>query len=254
MPVLNVNFCSYILGMQCSANVILPQSSPEKQADKPFRTLYLLHGLSDDHNAWTRWTSIERYAAEYGIAVVMPNVNRSFYADRKNSYQYFTFVSDELIKIMQEMFPLSDKREDRCAAGLSMGGYGAMKLGLSCPEKFAAAASLSGALDIYGRLAAAETGIKEEFKFILDFCDEERQKVDLFLLAEKLSKSNQAKPRFYIWCGTEDFLYQDNIKFVDFMKNLNFDFKYEESPGDHSWGCWDLKIQTALKFLFTGNA
>ena len=197
-----------------------------------------------------RWTSIERYANEYGIAVVMPNVHRSFYSDRKNGGRYFTFVSDELITIMEETFPLSDKREERYAAGLSMGGYGAMKLGIACPEKFSVAASLSGALDIYGRLAAAETGLKDEFAYILDFSGEERQKVDLFLLVEKLNISNKPKPRLYAWCGTEDFLYQDNVKFRKFMENMDFEFKYEESAGDHSWGYWDVKIQTVLKFIF----
>jgi len=253
MPILSTTFKSYVLGMDCSANIILPQSSPDKQIRKPFKTLYLLHGLSDDHTAWTRWTSIERYATEYELAVVMPNVHRSFYADRKNSYQYFKFVSDELIRIMQELFPLSDKREDRYTAGLSMGGYGAFKLGLSCPEKFSVAASLSGALDIYTRLAHAELGLQDEFAYILDFSDDERQEVDLFLLAEKLNKSDKPKPRLYAWCGTEDFLYEDNVRFVNFMKGMDFDFKYEESAGDHSWGYWDEKIQTVLKFIFNNS-
>ena len=250
MPFLNVSFMSHILGMQSSANVILPQSSPEQAVGKPYKTLYLLHGLSDDHTAWARWTSIERYAAGYNLAVVMPNVHRSFYADRKDGGRYFTFVSDELIRIMQEMFPLSDKRADRYAAGLSMGGYGAMKLGLACPDKFAVAASLSGALDVFGRLAAAEAEFKAEFAHILDYTDEERRANDLFMLAEDLNKSSRPKPRLYAWCGTEDFLHEDNVKFSKFMQGLNFDFKYEESAGDHSWGCWDEKIQTVLKFIF----
>jgi len=250
MPILNATFKSHVLGMDCGANIILPQSSPDKPVLKPFKALYLLHGLSDDHTAWTRWTSIERYAAEYNLAVVMPNVNRSFYADRANSYQYFKFVSDELINIVQELFPLSHKREDRYTAGLSMGGYGAFKLALACPEKFSVAASLSGALDIYTRLAAAEAEFRAEFAYIFDLPESERQKVDLFMLAEKLNKSSKPKPRLYAWCGTEDFLYEDNVRFRDFINNLNFDFKYEESAGDHSWGYWDAQIQTVLKFIF----
>ena len=251
MALLNITFKAQTLGMDCGVSVILPQSFQEKTIAKPYRTLYLLHGLSDDNTAWTRFTSIERYAADYGIAVVMPNVHRSFYSDRKNGGQYFKFVSDELITVMQEWLPLSDKRADRCAAGLSMGGYGAMKLGLSCPEKFSAVASLSGALDITERLSV-EKGIHEEFAFILDVPAEERRKADLFWLAEKLNApdSKIPKPRIYIWCGTEDFLYEDNIKFRDFMKKLDFDFTYEESPGDHTWGYWDMKIQTALNFMF----
>lgn len=247
MSLLNVDFKSHVLGMGCSANVILPQSSPDKIITKPFKALYLLHGLSDDHTAWTRWTSIERYAAECDIAVVMPCAHKSFYTDMKTGDNYFAFVSDEIISIMEEMFPLSNKREDRYVAGLSMGGYGAMKLGLSCPEKFSAAASLSGALDVSRLIGNPEN---TRFVSIFDTSDESRQKNDLFILADKLNKSSRPKPRLYAWCGTEDFLYEDNVKFRDFMKKTDFEFKYEESPGEHSWHYWDIKIQTVLKFIF----
>jgi S-formylglutathione hydrolase FrmB len=250
MALLNVDFFSYVLGMGCTAKVILPQSAPEQPAKKPYKTLYLLHGLSDDQTAWTRWTSIERYANERGIAVVMPCVHRSFYADRKNCGRYFTFVSDEMIKIMEEMFPLSNKREDRYAAGLSMGGYGAVKLGLSCPEKFSVAASLSGALDVVGRIGVADEPFRSEFADLLKD-DETRKQNDLFYLAEKLDKSAQPKPRLYIWCGTEDFLYDDNVKFKKFIEKTSFTVKYEESAGDHSWGYWDEKIKTVLDFIFS---
>ena len=246
---LTVNFMSHVLQMASGANIILPQSSPEKTVKKPYKTLYLLHGLSDDHTAWTRYTSIERYAADYDVAVIMPNAHRSFYADWKTRGKYFTFISEELIAIMEEMFPLSSKREERYAAGLSMGGYGAMKLGLSCPEKFSVAASLSGALDVIHRLYTEER-LRDEFREFWNCSEEEREKIDLFLLAEKLNKSNLPKPRLYAWCGTEDFLYPDNVKFRNFMKTLDFDFTYEESTGDHLWHYWDLKIQTVLKFIF----
>ena len=249
MMVLNITFMSHILGMQSGASVLLPQPSPENAVKKPYKTLYLLHGLSDDHTAWTRWTSIERYAAEYNLAVVMPNAHRSFYSDRKYGGRYFKFISEELIQIMQDAFPLSGKREDRYAAGLSMGGYGALKLGLACPEKFSAAASLSGALDVVGRLAGTDY-LRDEFMDFYDAPAAERNQNDLFYLAEKLNKSTLPKPRIYVWCGTEDFLYEDNVKFKEYMKKTDFDFVYEESAGDHSWGYWDTKIQTVLKFIF----
>ena len=249
MSFLNVTFKSHVLGMDCGANVILPQSSPENILRKPFKTLYLLHGLSDDHTAWARWTSIERYANEYNIAVVMPSVHRSFYSDSKLG-KYFTFVSDELISIMQEIFPLSNKREDRYTAGLSMGGYGAMKLGLACPEKFSVAASLSGALDAIGIASSADENFRNEFSFLIDAAENSRERNDLFYLADQLNKSPQPKPRIYIWCGTEDFLHEDNIKFKNFLETTDLEFKYEESPGDHSWGYWDEKIQIVLKFIF----
>ena len=131
-----------------------------------------------------------------------------------------------------------------------MGGYGAMKLGLSCPEKYAVAASLSGALDIQGVL---KRNAGSQHAHIFDDVADGWDKNDLFILADKLNKSNQPKPRFYIWCGTEDFLYIDNVKFRDYIKSpefKDFNVKYEESAGDHRWLYWDLKIQTVLKYIY----
>ena len=110
--------------------------------------LYLLHGLTDDHTGWQRYTSIERYADEAGLAVVMPAVHHSFYTDEVHGHAYWTYVSEELPALVHRLFRVSDRPEDTFAAGLSMGGYGAVKLALSHPDRYAAAASLSGTLDI----------------------------------------------------------------------------------------------------------
>ena len=146
MARLHTQFRSDALQIAVSVDVILPQEACLKGRKPP--VLYLLHGLSDDHSIWLRRTSIERYADVLGLAVVMPAVNRSFYADTAYGAQYWTFVSEELPRVMHGFFPLSDKRADTFVAGLSMGGYGAFKLALTLPDRFAAAASLSGALDV----------------------------------------------------------------------------------------------------------
>ena len=146
MALLTWNFHSQTLGISASANVVLPQSAVEKGKKLP--VLYLLHGLSDDHTIWQRRTSIERYVEPLGLAVVMPAVNRSFYANMAHGPRYWDFISEELPRLARSFFPLSDKRSDTFVAGLSMGGYGAFKLALSHPDRFAAAASLSGTLDI----------------------------------------------------------------------------------------------------------
>lgn len=105
------------------------------QKKSSYPVLYLLHGLSDDHTIWHRRTSIERYVSALGLAVVMPNVGKSFYTDMANGGNYFTFITEELPTLVQSYFPVSAKREDNFIAGLSMGGYGAFKVALSCPEK-----------------------------------------------------------------------------------------------------------------------
>jgi S-formylglutathione hydrolase FrmB len=183
--------------------------------------------------------------AELGIAVIMPCVHRSFYTDMSRGYRYFTFISEELPALARSFFPLSDRREDNFVAGLSMGGYGAFKLAMRCPEKFAAGASLSGALDI-----ANTTHGDEEYNNIFGDIENLRgSENDLFFLAEKLAASDGEKPQLYQCCGTEDFLYEDNIRFREHCKNLNLKLTYEEEKGIHEWGYWDKKIQSVLRWL-----
>jgi len=145
-----VNFFSETLGLRSTMYVLLPQRSAtvtNKRTPK-YRTLYLLHGHSDDHTAWMRWSSIEKYAEGLNLAVVMPAVYLSFYTDMAHGGAYWQFISEEVPAVVRNMFPLSAERKDNFVAGLSMGGYGAFKLALTHPEHYAAAASLSGAVDI----------------------------------------------------------------------------------------------------------
>ncbi|BBI34991.1 alpha/beta hydrolase [Cohnella abietis] len=232
---------SEVLEVQISLNVVVPQ-----QGAAPFPTLYLLHGLSDDHTAWSRHTSIERYANARGIAVVMPAVNRSFYNDMSHGAKYWTFVSEELPKLARSFFPLSSEREHNFVAGLSMGGYGALKLGLSFPERFAAAASLSGAVDI-DRLVAEKFGGDIHLSFG-DPTAVKGSSVDLFALAEQVAEQALV-PKLFQCCGTEDFLYEDNTRFRDYCYKLGLPLNYEEEPGNHDWGYWDMKIKRVIDWL-----
>lgn len=240
-------------------NVILPQETRTqigmegKTTGAKHPALYLLHGLSDDHTIWLRRTSIERYAAAYGLAIIMPNAHRSFYTDMKDGGQYYTFVTEELPYLAESFFPLSDRREDRFVAGLSMGGYGAFKLGLSRPDRYAAAASLSGVmeLDFMFQQRADSPQSLQEIKRIFGTLEEARGSVnDLSHLAKQLTEQPKENiPKLYQCCGTEDFLYEGNTRFRDYVRDLGLELTYEEEPGMHEWGYWDTKIQRVLEWL-----
>jgi putative tributyrin esterase len=254
MAFIQCDFFSEVLGLSTSMNVILPQPASgqigmegSKASDK-YPVLYLLHGLSDDHTIWARRTSIERYVASLGLAVVMPAVHKSFYTDMAKGDRYWTFVSEELPQIVRSFFPISAAREDNFVAGLSMGGYGAFKLALRCPDKFIAGASLSGALNIAD--LAKNRNPQRAWEYVFGDLDKIKgSDNDLLYLAEKVAKSNGPKPMFYQCCGTEDFLYEDNIVFRDWANELGLDLTYEEEPGTHEWGYWDKKIQRVLEWL-----
>lgn len=259
MAFLDFHFFSETLGLTCAAHVILPQPTLRQigmnggAARKKYPTLYLLHGLSDDHTIWMRRTSIERYAAMKNIAVVMPAVARSFYQDMASGPKYWTFISQELPALCRSYFPLSAEREDNFVAGLSMGGYGALRLGLTLPEKFAAAASLSGALDLARRLReAGKPGSRidlAEWTGIFGAGLKAPPEADLWALAAKLAASKQPKPALYVACGTEDELLQDSRAFDQQLKSTHFAATYHESPGGHDWGYWDEEIQRVLAWL-----
>ncbi len=262
MALIHCNFYSEVLGLNTSMTVLLPDLSPwvpERRTKwvpparrGPWPTLYLLHGLSDDDTSWTRRTSLERYVEPLELAVVMPQVHRSFYADMAFGNRYWTFISEELPAVARSYFPLSAARADNFVAGLSMGGYGAFRLALSHPGRFAAAASLSGALHV-ARLAAHPDATRlpaEEIKVIFGASRRVAgSPQDLFYLAERVAASRGPKPKLYQWCGTEDFLYADNAAFRDHALALDLPLTYNEGPGGHEWLEWDREIQGVLAWL-----
>ena len=262
MALFHVDFSSAALGMCVQMDVILPQKPTgligvnQKETAGKYPTLYLLHGMSDDHTIWQRRTSIERYATEKGIAVVMPNGHLSFYTDMHVGMPYFTFITKELPAICRSFFPnMSDRREDTFVAGLSMGGYGALKCGLRAPEVFSHAAALSACTDIC-ELANGDIALAPYPEYFEDLFgpakDVKGSFNDLFQAAEDL-RSSQLRPRIYMWCGKEDFLWEQNKRMRKHLKKLGYDLTWEKSHGDHQWKYWDEKIQTVLDWLPLGG-
>jgi S-formylglutathione hydrolase FrmB len=253
-----VNFFSEILDLRSTMYVLFPQrtmADAKKKRLPKYRTLYLLHGHSDDHTAWLRWTSIERYVEGLNLAVVMPAVHLSFYNDMAHGGNYWQFISEEVPAVVRDMFSLSPRRDDNYVAGLSMGGYGAFKLALTYPDRYAAAASLSGAVDITEVVREKKEdplnkAWLEEMRTVFgDLSKVPGSKNDLFALAKQISKG-PVKPRLYQCCGTEDFLYADNVRFRDAIHELPLDLTYEEGPGEHVWSYWDKMIQNVLAWMF----
>ena len=251
MAHLVVDYYADALGVQTRMHVLLPQRLAVGKA----KTLYLLHGMSDDEGTWMRRTSIERYAEEKGLAVVMPDGGLGWYTDMYRGLAWFKFISKELPALCRRFFPiLSDKREDTYIGGNSMGGYGALKCALRAPRTFSRVISLSGALDaadtaINNTVPATRRYWEDVFGPAEDVSGSEN---DLFAAATALTDP-ALRPRIYMWCGTEDFLYAQNIRMRDHLRALGYDLMYEESPGDHQWRYWDKKIADALDWLLPGE-
>lgn len=250
MALIEIKFASEVLGMQTSINVIVPQRSAGSEIgidhtakDEKYKTLLLLHGLSDDNSIWLRRTSIERYATELGIAVVMPSAERSFYTDMKYGDRYYTYISREVPRISREFLPLSEKREDNFVMGNSMGGYGAMKIAMKNPNSFSAAAGLSSVADIEGSMSRYPN-----LRRVIFGEDEIPVDENLFDIAQSTS-GNEIKPRILMIEGTRDFMYDANIRLKEKFESLDYDYQYMEAPGGHTWAFWDKYTLYALKWL-----
>lgn len=251
MAVIDVDFFSDALEMGTSLTVTWPQSTEHQigvsggreHADGP-PVLYLLHGMSDDHTAWTRYTSIERYATDLGIAVVMPAVQRSFYTDERHGHRFWTYLSEELPGFVGSVLRISHRREDTFVAGLSMGGYGAMKWALRQPDRFAAAASMSGALDVavlvHDPVRGPELGGR-----VFDGAPAPDE--DLFTLLRQADVNGL--PRLHVSCGTEDQLVDQNRRFVELAEEVGADVTVHFRAGEHEWSLWDAEIQMVLDWM-----
>ena len=249
---MSCSMSSAVLRKKVHLEVILPSETLPESGKFP--VIWLLHGLSDDDASWVTLTSISRYAREAGFAVVMPDGGRSFYADMACGPKYWSFVSEELPRVCRSLFPLSDKREDNFVAGLSMGGYGALKLALNFPERYAGVAAFSAVANIRAWISEVITSdpmLCHEMK--MTFKDDNaisESGSDLFELLNKLVSAKAEIPHIFHACGSEDFLIKYNREFRDLVRKNNVEnYTYLEEPGVHNWEFWDRNIQRAIEFF-----
>ena len=252
MALITCDFFSETLEVGTSLTVVLPQQTAEQigVASTQIGTegppvLYLLHGLSDDHTAWLRYTSIERYATARGLAVVMPAVGRSFYANEAHGHPYWDYVSKELHEVVASFFKVSTRREDTFVAGLSMGGYGALKLGLHHPERYAAVASLSGAVDVRslaGRLERVEI-VERVFDSTFGPGD------DLYELVAAVDPSTMPPALRLLRHRGGPADGRQQAASSSWPRSAGLDVTTDFRPGIHEWGLWDEVIQDVIAWL-----
>ena len=234
---------SNVLEKMISFTAIVPEGKVG-----PFPVFYLLHGLSDDHTAWMRRSSIERYVAGLPLIVVMPNGERGFYTDAKERPKaaFETNIVKDIIGFVDRTFQTIPTREGRVIAGLSMGGYGAVKLALKYPDLFGAGVSHSGALAFAQRDFGTDDGWASEWRPVLGVSPAGGPD-DNFALAETIDRAKL--PALRIDCGVDDFLIEENRAFDAHLTALSIPHEYEEHPGGHSWEYWDAHVQETVAFF-----
>lgn len=247
MAHLRCDFRSDVMDMITSMTVVLPEGV--KQSD--IRVVYLLHGLADNCSGWSRYTSVERYAREHNVALVIPEVQRSFYADMDQGIPYFTYIHDELPKICRNFFGFSEEREKNYIMGLSMGGYGAMKCALNTPERYAGVATFSAVADMAEFLHTLDSN-KKQFQAIFGQELALPKNCDLVAMAKKAEIADL--PRIYMACGEQDGLFDANVRLSGIFQQRGADIRFEHWEGIHNWVFWDAAVCKAMDHLLRENA
>ena len=260
MAIIEVNFISKCLMRTVTFNAIIPVDKFGPQAEnaeqKPLKTLYLLHGIFGNYTDWVNGTRIQAWAEANDLAVIMPSGENRFYLDdEKSGERYGEFIGKELVEFTRKLFPLSDKREDTFIAGLSMGGYGAIRNGLKYAENFGCVIGLSAALvhDTWkdaDNSAPIFTFRRNYYEAIFGEYDKVKgSDKDPKALLLKLKEEGRPVPKMYLCCGTEDGLVTANRDFRDFLNENGVDLTYVEGPGKHDWVFWDTYIKKVLDWL-----
>ena len=245
------------LQRRTSISVILPADNihflqdTEEVVPQPYKTLYLLHGLYGSDDIFLANTSIQKFAEDHGIAIVIPCGENSFYVDNEKAHAYYgEYVGRELLDITRNIFPLSHKREDTFIAGFSMGGYGAIRNGLKYSQNFSKIGMISPALitedivgyadddnvlrsrdfyeSVFGNLEEIK-GSDKDPKYLIETCDD--------------------IPDIYMACGIDDFLFENAANFYKYLREKNIGAQFVGDEGEHTWEFCDKYIKKFIKTL-----
>lgn len=262
-----MRFYSVCRSGQTNVRYVIPNDLMEEMKvgnphyERPMKTLILLHGFSGNESDWQFNGMAEDIAFRYNMAVFMPDGGNNFYLDRESSSaKYGTYVGKELVDYVRKTFGLSDKREDTFIGGLSMGGFGALHTALAFPETFAGAVALSSALVIHElrEMKEGDTNMLANMAYYEEvFGDMKTAHTtdkNPEVLFDSIVKAGGVMPRIYMACGTEDFLYNNNIQFRDYVaahRRPQDDFLYEEGPGIHEWRFWNEYIFRGMDWILS---
>ena len=218
------------LQRRTSISVILPADNihflndSEEIVPQPYKTLYLLHGLYGSDDIFLANTSIQKFAEDHGIAIVIPCGENSFYLDREDAHAYYgEYVGQELLDITRNIFPLSNFSK-----------IGMISAAL-ITDDIANYTSDSNVLrdssfykSCFGDLDNIENSDKNP-KYLIDNCDD--------------------IPDIFMACGENDFLIDKNVDFYEFLKSRNIDVEFIKAQGEHTWEFCDKYIKEFIKRL-----
>lgn len=222
---------------------------------EPFRTLFLLHGISGNHGDFLSESRIRHWAETRHLAIVMPSGHNAFYLDRPATHDYYgRFVGQELVHAARMMFPLSKRREDTFIGGISMGAYGALRNGFKYSENFGGIIALSSAMVIDG----LESIVSDDLFFLSrpflestfgNLGEVVNSDKDPARLAADVVYCDRPRPRVFLSWGSSDPLCEPNRVLANRLRATGIDVCDCEMAGGHDWDFWNAAMPQALDWL-----
>ncbi len=264
MAVISLKFNSEILGFATTVRILIPtgwakESDYQKfyEEKEKLPVLWLLHGGSDNYADWHDCTTVQLLADDYQIAVVMPDAQNSSYSNMAYGPDWFDYITQELPEYIYRRFPISDERNKNFISGMSMGGFGTLKIALRYPERFLAACPIASAVQLTEQYVHHTTDERKwfgkEFEKIFGHFDHPEELIgseeDCYWLLDQALKENKHLPAFMMAQGTEDFTYEGNKKFYNYATSKGVPIKWVEAPGIHDWKSWNIYIPQVFAFI-----
>ena len=235
---LRISFKSQMLGRGVGVHAFLPFHDGYEDAQAPYPTLYFLPGYSANAEELATLLPLRRFSAEYGVAVIIPDGENSFYTDHPERCALFSsYVGDELVRVTRRMLPcLSTRREDTWIGGISMGGYGACTNGLRWHDTFSKIVMFSPAIDVTDLLSERDGSLPNQLFSAWMGDEDKEQGMDV--------------PPMVLCCGRQDALVYDMCsRFADFARKEGLPLTYLEGEGQHDIPFWDGMLEPAFRFM-----
>ena len=248
----NEKLTSKLMGRDLPYRIILPARYSAENSSERFPVVYLLHGLTGHFDNWTDKTRIARLAESANFIIVTPEGEDGWYTDSatKPADKYESYIIRELIPEIDKRFRTVADREHRIVAGLSMGGFGALKFGLKYPDIFVLAGSFSGAIGaatITEKTVPGAIGKTIDAIFGPDGSDVRKGNDPFAIIRSATPEQTKRFPFLYLDCGTEDFLFQKNREFDSLLIEKKVPHEFRELPGAHNWTYWDAQVEEFLQ-------
>jgi putative tributyrin esterase len=243
----DVTFRSAALNRDVQYRVILPAHMDPGQK---LRVVYLLHGRGEGFRDWSNFSDVAQFA-ESGLLLVMPDGGLSYYTNAVNPPQdrYEDYIAGDLISDVENRFPVATGRSNRAIVGVSMGGFGAVKLALRHPDLFAFVGGLSSAVDVPQRPFSIRR-LQQSRHFAAIFGpsgSQTRRDNDPFVLAH--GANPETASYFFLTCGEQESLLPPNREFAALLAQRHFRYEFHTVAGGHNWNQWNAWLPVLLENL-----